>query len=111
MLQGKHFWLQQNLLRLNFRAKAAAEKKIFLDVIESFEFFWRFATTFDSMTFNREARSQKDVGVEQLTVFKNAENNVNFQSCLQGKPPLTNPEFKVGVMAAKKLNFFSFDLV
>ena len=53
------------------------------------------------MTFNREARSQKDVGVEQLTVFKNAENNVNFLSCLQGKPHLTNPEFKVAVMTAK----------
>ena len=53
------------------------------------------------MTFNREARSQKDVGVEQLTVFKNAENNVNFQSCLQGKPPLTKAEFKVAIMTAK----------
>ena len=83
------------------RESRRRERKIFLDVIESFEFFWRFATTFDSMTFNREARSQKDVGAEQLTVFKNAENNVNFQSCLQGKPPLTNPEFKVAVMTAK----------
>ena len=83
------------------RESRRRERKIFLDVIESFEFFWRFATTFDSMTFNREARSQKDVGVEQLTVFKNAENNVNFQSCLQGKPPLTKAEFKVAIMTAK----------